>query len=73
MHFETIPNEKKARLVFGLDWRAYATKGAAGERRRYADELDATHYVEIKRRRDRCRFLRARDRRTQGPKTLLER
>lgn len=48
MHFETIPNEKKARLVFGLDWRAYATKGAAGERRRYADELDATHYVEIK-------------------------
>ncbi|RZF24311.1 hypothetical protein EVC45_39520 [Paraburkholderia sp. UYCP14C] len=48
MHFETIPNEKKARLVFGLDWRAYATKGAAGERRRYADELYATHYVEIK-------------------------
>jgi hypothetical protein len=48
MHFETIPNEKKARLVFGLDWRAYATKGAAAERRRYADELDATHYVEIK-------------------------
>jgi hypothetical protein len=48
MHFETIPNEKKARLVFGLDWRAYATKGAAGERRRYAGELDATHFVEIK-------------------------
>ncbi|MFL9963846.1 hypothetical protein PQR02_22820 [Paraburkholderia sediminicola] len=48
MHFESIPNERKARLVFGLDWRAYATKGAAGERRRYANELDATHCVEIK-------------------------
>ncbi|WP_242681808.1 hypothetical protein [Paraburkholderia hospita] len=48
MHFETIPNEKKARLVFGLEWRAYATKGGAAERRRYAQELDATHYVELK-------------------------
>jgi hypothetical protein len=48
MHFENIPNGKKARLVFGLEWRAYATKGGAAERRRYAQELDATHFVEIK-------------------------
>ncbi|SOE97473.1 hypothetical protein SAMN05414139_10602 [Burkholderia sp. D7] len=48
MHFETIPNEKNARLVFGLEWRAYATKGGAAERRRYAQEFDATHFVEIK-------------------------
>jgi hypothetical protein len=48
MHYETIPNEKKARLVFGLEWRAYATKGGAAERRRYAHEFDATHFVEIK-------------------------
>ncbi|MBN3754309.1 hypothetical protein G3N95_15255 [Paraburkholderia sp. Tr-20389] len=48
MHFENIPTGKKARLVFGLEWRAYATKGGAGERRRYAKELDATHFVEIK-------------------------
>jgi hypothetical protein len=48
MHFETIPNEKNARLVFGLEWRAYATKGGSAERRRYAQEFDATHYVEIK-------------------------
>jgi hypothetical protein len=48
MFFETIPNEKKARLVFGLEWRAYATKGGAAERRRYAQEFAATHYAEIK-------------------------
>lgn len=48
MHFETIPNEKNARLVFGLEWRAYATKGGSAERRRYAQEFDSTHYVEIK-------------------------
>lgn len=48
MHFENIPNGKKARLVFGLEWRAYATKGGAAERRRYAQELDATYFVEIK-------------------------
>jgi hypothetical protein len=48
MHFETIPKEKGAKLVFGLEWRAYATKGAAADRRRYAEEFAATHYVEIK-------------------------
>ncbi|MFL9912011.1 hypothetical protein [Paraburkholderia sp. RL17-337-BIB-A] len=48
MHYETIPNEKKARLVFGLEWRAYATRGGAAERRRYAQEFDATHFAEIK-------------------------
>lgn len=48
MFFETIPNEKKAKLVFGLEWRAYATKGGAAERRRYAQEFAATHYAEIK-------------------------
>ncbi|BDC45305.1 hypothetical protein PTKU15_86020 [Paraburkholderia terrae] len=48
MHFENIPNEKKARLVFGLEWRAFATKGGGAERRRYAQEFDATHFVEIK-------------------------
>lgn len=48
MHFENIPGEKDARLVFGLEWRAYAIKGAAAERRRYAEEFDATHYVELK-------------------------
>jgi hypothetical protein len=48
MDFETIPNEKKAKLVFGLEWRAYATRGGAAERRRYALDLAATHYVEIK-------------------------
>ena len=48
MFFETIPNEKKAKLVFGLEWRAYATKGGAAERRRYAQDFAATHYVEIK-------------------------
>jgi hypothetical protein len=48
MHFEPIPGEKGARLVFGLEWRAYAIKGASAERRRYAQEFDATHYVELK-------------------------
>jgi hypothetical protein len=48
MHYETIPNEKRARLVFGLEWRAYATKGGAADRRRYAEEFASTHYVEIK-------------------------
>ncbi len=48
MFFEIIPNEKKAKLVFGLEWRAYATKGGASERRRYAQEFAATHYAEIK-------------------------
>ncbi|WP_321794642.1 hypothetical protein [Caballeronia sp. J97] len=48
MHFESIPGEKGAKLVFGLEWRAYSAKGARGERRRYAHELGATHYTEIK-------------------------
>ncbi|MDR5826006.1 hypothetical protein [Caballeronia sp. LZ043] len=48
MHFESIPGEKGAKLVFGLEWRAYAVKGAAAERRRYAQDLGATHYTEIK-------------------------
>jgi len=48
MHFEPIPGEKDARLVFGLEWRAYAIKGASAERRRYAHEFGATHFVELK-------------------------
>ncbi len=43
-----LPTDKKARLVFGLDWRAYPVKGAKGERRRYAEDFGATHYVEFK-------------------------
>jgi hypothetical protein len=43
-----LPTDKKARLVFGLDWRAYPAKGAKAERRRYADGFGATHYVEFK-------------------------
>jgi len=49
MHItEPLPGDKRARLAFGLDWRAYAVKGASGERRRYADTSGATHYVEYK-------------------------
>lgn len=48
MHFEPIPGEKRAQLVFGLEWRAYAIKGARAERCRYAEDFAATHYVEIK-------------------------
>ncbi|MDR5776873.1 MULTISPECIES: hypothetical protein [unclassified Caballeronia] len=48
MHFESIPGEKGAKLVFGLEWRAYSAKGASAERRRYAQDLGATHYTEIK-------------------------
>lgn len=44
---EPLPTNKHARLAFGLDWRAYPTKGARAERRRYADDVGATHYVEI--------------------------
>ncbi|SDR54348.1 Pilin accessory protein (PilO) [Paraburkholderia fungorum] len=43
-----LPTDKRARLVFGLDWRAYPAKGAKAERRRYADGFGATHYVEFK-------------------------
>ena len=45
---EPLPGDKRARLVFGLDWRAYTVKGASAERRRYADDFGATHYIEIK-------------------------
>ncbi|WP_229013630.1 hypothetical protein [Paraburkholderia gardini] len=49
MHItEPLPTDKGARLVFGLDWRAYPVKGAKAERRRYADDFGATHYVEFK-------------------------
>ncbi|OLL27789.1 hypothetical protein BTH42_31585 [Burkholderia sp. SRS-W-2-2016] len=43
-----LPTDKKARLVFGLDWRAYPTKSAKAERRRYAEDFGATHHVEFK-------------------------
>jgi hypothetical protein len=45
---EPLPTDKRARLVFGLDWRAWPVKGGRAERRRYADDLGATHYVEYK-------------------------
>lgn len=49
MHItEPLPREKNTRLVFGLDWRAYPAKQARAERRRYADDFSATHYVEYK-------------------------
>ncbi|WP_175772982.1 hypothetical protein [Paraburkholderia phenazinium] len=49
MHItEPLPGDKGARLAFGLDWRAYPVKGAKAERRRYADDFGATHYVEVK-------------------------
>lgn len=48
MHItEPLPTDRKARLVFGLDWRAYPVKGAKAERRRYAGDFGATHYVEF--------------------------
>lgn len=48
MHItDTLPGEKRARLVFGLDWRAYSSKGKSGERKRYADNFSASHYVEM--------------------------
>ncbi|WP_176060329.1 type 4b pilus protein PilO2 [Paraburkholderia sp. BCC1876] len=43
-----LPNDRKARLVFGLDWRAYPVKGAKAERRRYAEDFGSTHFVEYK-------------------------
>jgi hypothetical protein len=49
MHItDPLPREKNARLVFGLDWRAYPAKQMRAERRRYADDFGATHYVEYK-------------------------
>jgi len=49
MHItETLPGDRRARLAFGLDWRAYPLKGARAERRRYADDFGATHHVEYR-------------------------
>ena len=49
MHItEPIPREKNGRLAFGLDWRAYPAKQKRAERRRYADDFGASHYVEYK-------------------------
>jgi hypothetical protein len=49
MHItEPLPGEKRARLVFGLDWSAYPEKGAKESRMRYAGDFSATHYVEMK-------------------------
>jgi hypothetical protein len=49
MHItEPLPGEKRARLVFGLDWSAYPEKDAKESRARYAGDFSATHYVEIK-------------------------
>ncbi|CAN7794858.1 hypothetical protein LJR267_009526 [Paraburkholderia hospita] len=49
MHItDPLPREKHARLVFGLDWRAYPAKQARAERRRYADDFSATRYAEYK-------------------------
>ncbi|MBN3785705.1 hypothetical protein [Burkholderia sp. Ac-20353] len=49
MHItEPLPSDKRARLVFGLDWRAYPVKGGKIERRRYADAFGSTHFVEYK-------------------------
>jgi hypothetical protein len=49
MHItEPLPGEKRARLVFGLDWRAWPAKGAKDGRSRYADDFGASHYVEMK-------------------------
>jgi len=48
MHItEPLPGEKRARLVFGLDWRAYPLKGKKDGRARYAEDFAATHYVEM--------------------------
>lgn len=49
MHItEPLPGEKRARLAFGLDWSAYPEKGAKESRARYAGDVSATHYVEMK-------------------------
>lgn len=49
MHItEPLPGEKRARLVFGLDWRAYPVKEAKDGRSRYAEDFSATHFVEMK-------------------------
>lgn len=49
MHItEPLPTNKRARLVFGIDWRAYPVKGGRAERRRYTDAFNASHFVEFK-------------------------
>lgn len=49
MHItEPLPGEKRARLVFGLEWRAYPVKEAKDGRSRYAEDFSATHCVEMK-------------------------
>jgi hypothetical protein len=49
MHItEPLPGDRRARLAFGLDWRAYPLKGARAERRRYADDFGATHHIEYR-------------------------
>ncbi|NIE81914.1 MULTISPECIES: hypothetical protein [unclassified Burkholderia] len=49
MHItEPLPTDKRARLVFGIDWRAYPAKGGKAERRRYTDAFNATHFLEFK-------------------------
>lgn len=45
---EPLPTDRRARLAFGLNWSAYPVKGVRAERRRYADDYGATHYVEMK-------------------------
>ncbi|RKT10654.1 hypothetical protein B0G69_8088 [Paraburkholderia sp. RAU2J] len=49
MHItDPLPREKNARLVFGLEWRAYPSRQMRAERRRYADDFGSTHYIEYK-------------------------
>jgi len=49
MHItEPLPGEKRARLAFGLEWRAYPIKEAKDGRSRYAEDFTATHCVEMK-------------------------
>ncbi|SIT34871.1 conserved hypothetical protein [Paraburkholderia ribeironis] len=49
MHItDPLPRDRNARLVFGLDWRAYPARQMRAERRRYADDFGATHYVEYR-------------------------
>src|SRR5476649_1447655 len=48
MHItDTLPGESRAKLVFGLDWRAYSAKGKRTVRSRYAEDFSASHYVEM--------------------------
>jgi hypothetical protein len=49
MHItEPLPGEKRSRLVFGLEWRAYPVKEAKDGRSRYSEDFSATHCVEMK-------------------------